>query len=517
MWGTNPQLIRLQANFARKTRQTQSNEQTIERVVPNQEHLNPIKVDISHINSRITKMSAGSLHSLLLTDDGHIYSFGRGMDGQLGQGKVKELKSPNKIVSLDDIKVLDITAGSDFSLAVDISGNIYGFGHNSDGQIGPKKTSKNEKKSSIEEKNKKISIKTNRRLITFVTKCLECLPIKIPFVEDIETYCDSLNYSLDINAMKTSTRFSVIDDNMNVLSNMSSICFDRKVLALLLAFYRQELDLFSIQNRFKSFKSHQMTAFVYEIQNDFSKAFDFQLEALQLSVPKDCHQFTEYYTQIFSVFMKKSFENIEKSTDIFDIFVKFWTKNGFDFKSLETFLEKCYKNELKDSMFGISFFNYLKNEQNVCNKFSTSFLLEMVDFTIKTISERPEKLFAYQSDIERITSDIEEVSFPAEKLWQNILTYFRCDKRLDSQISLQIEAKDEEIVVFNCNHFFGLNDLKKAIVPELQKDLEELKTVDTKEIQTILQMYCDWNKEVWDCVCPQCLFNDIQSKISIFN
>ena len=352
-----------------------------------------------------------------------------------------------------------------------------------------------------------------------MSKNIESVPIKIPLLEDIESYCDSLNYSLDINAMKTSMRFSQIDDNFNPLSHENPISFDRNLLALLLAFYKQELDFYSILNRFKGFKCYQLTAFVYEIQNDFPNALDFQLQALQQSVDKQSDSFTDIYTKLFSNFVHKSLESIDKLTKIFAIFIKFWITNEFGFDGLESLLEHKYKTEFQNSMFGISFFNYLKHNQNVSKKFDSKFLLEMLDFTIKSISRRPEKLFFYQSLIERISADIEEISFPSEKLWQNILTYFRCNTSPKSEhnISVEFEANDEEIVVFNCSHFYGLENLKKTIVPKLDNYLKNSKAIERNEIHTILEFYTNWDKEVWDCVCPQCLIDDINARNLLFN
>lgn len=519
IWGTNPQLIRLQANCVRKSRLSEPSTEPKLTLNSFKEFSRPTTVDISEVGARITKICTGSLHSLLLTSNGDIYSFGRGNDGQLGQEKVKELKIPTKIKALDDIHVTDIAVGSDFSLALDISGNIWGFGNNSEAQIGPKRKDSISSSNHLEEKKKKISIKTSRRLITLMSKSVHNVPMKIPLPEDIDSYCDSLNYSLDITAMKTSTRFAQIDDNFNPLSHENPVSFDRNLLALLLAFYRQELDFYSIINRFKGFKCYQLTALVYELQNDFPNALDFQLQALQQSTDKQSERFTENYTNLFSNFVNKSLESIEKMTKIFVIFIKFWVANEFSFDSLESLLEDKYKTQFQNSMFGISFFNYLKHNQSICKRFSSKFLLEILDFTIKSISRRPEKLFAYQSLIERISADIEEISFPSEKLWQNILTYFRCNKSQKSEhnIGVEIEAIDEEIVIFNCSHFYGLEDLKKRVIPNLDTHLKNSKLIESNEIHSILEFYSNWDKEVWDCVCPQCLIDDISAKSVLFS
>lgn len=57
--------------------------------------------------------------------------------------------------------------------------------------------------------------------------------------------------------MKTSTRFTVIDD-IHVLTDENTVSFDHQIIAYLIAFYRHELDLKSILNRCKNFKCFQM-------------------------------------------------------------------------------------------------------------------------------------------------------------------------------------------------------------------------------------------------------------------
>ncbi len=516
IWGSSPQTIRIQAHCLRKSRLNQPPQTTSTCVVPNQDYLKPIKVDTSNISDQIIKICAGSMHSLVLTSEGEIYSFGRGIDGQLGHSKVREIKIPSKIVAMNDINVVDIAAGSDYSLAVDKSGCIWGWGQNSDSQIGPKSSSFCSN-SSIDDKNKKISIKTNRRFITFVAggKSIEQLPIRIDVLEDNETYCDSLNYSLDINAMKASTRFSFVND-IHVLTDENSALFDHQILASMLAFYKQELDLNSVLNRCQNFKCFQMSAFVCELQKNVSKAFDFQLKALQTSHEnKELENFIALCTKIFCVFVKKTVDNLEELSKVFEIFFQFWFENKLSVESLESLLDNCYKLNIKDSMFGISFFSCLKENQNMKNKFSSYFLLEMVDFTIKTIANKPEKLFAYQTSIEKITSNIENVSFPAEKLWQNILAHFQCNSlsKSNNNIGVEIVPFEEEIILFTCNHYYGFNDFKLTVLPGFEKDINQINGIARNEIQNMLDFYKDFDKELWDNVCPKCVISDVRAKL----
>ncbi|MHA6480896.1 RCC1 domain-containing protein [Paenibacillus sp. strain BS8-2] len=79
-------------------------------------------------------IAAGGLHSLLLTDDGRVYSFGIGSSGQLGHGDGLNYQVPTLIASLTD--VIAISAGFNFSLALKTDGSVYAFGAGTDGQLG---------------------------------------------------------------------------------------------------------------------------------------------------------------------------------------------------------------------------------------------------------------------------------------------------------------------------------------------------------------------------------------------
>jgi alpha-tubulin suppressor-like RCC1 family protein len=49
-------------------------------------------------DQKITEIEGGAFHSLVLTENGDLYSFGTGWVGQLGQGNLAELeKLPQKV------------------------------------------------------------------------------------------------------------------------------------------------------------------------------------------------------------------------------------------------------------------------------------------------------------------------------------------------------------------------------------------------------------------------------------
>ena len=85
---------------------------------------------------KVLKVSAGDLHSLLLCDDEHAYSFGCAYDGRLGLGTPssdppEHVLQPTKIALgalSGGARVVDISAGDGFSLAVRADGTAVSWG-----------------------------------------------------------------------------------------------------------------------------------------------------------------------------------------------------------------------------------------------------------------------------------------------------------------------------------------------------------------------------------------------------
>lgn len=88
-------------------------------------------------DQRPIAIAAGSVHMLVLTDKGYVYSFGLGSAGQLGQGNNELNAVPTRIAGLPSgDRAVAIAAGGTNSLVLTESGAVYGFGGNADGQLG---------------------------------------------------------------------------------------------------------------------------------------------------------------------------------------------------------------------------------------------------------------------------------------------------------------------------------------------------------------------------------------------
>ncbi len=86
--------------------------------------------------------SGGHYHSAMLCNNGVVYTFGQGTEGQLGQGSFTNSTTPTQVVGLggsgflSDIQQVDAGSGA-FTIALSECGDtVYTWGENSEGQLG---------------------------------------------------------------------------------------------------------------------------------------------------------------------------------------------------------------------------------------------------------------------------------------------------------------------------------------------------------------------------------------------
>jgi RHS repeat-associated protein len=84
----------------------------------------------------VVAVSAGGWHSLALTGDGNVWSWGSNDKGQLGIGdrSISQKLVPVTVTNLSN--VVFISAGRDFTLAATSDGKVYAWGANNLGQLG---------------------------------------------------------------------------------------------------------------------------------------------------------------------------------------------------------------------------------------------------------------------------------------------------------------------------------------------------------------------------------------------
>src|SRR5205807_878474 len=90
----------------------------------------------------IVSVSVGQSHMVALDIDEHVWTWGSNQNGALGNGLSGDSYTARKVVAFSPtggqlagvVKV--VAGGSSFCLALDRTGNVYGWGNNGSGQLG---------------------------------------------------------------------------------------------------------------------------------------------------------------------------------------------------------------------------------------------------------------------------------------------------------------------------------------------------------------------------------------------
>uniref|UniRef100_A0AAY4E4M2 E3 ubiquitin-protein ligase HERC2 n=1 Tax=Denticeps clupeoides TaxID=299321 RepID=A0AAY4E4M2_9TELE len=86
----------------------------------------------------VTHIACGSTYSAAITGDGELYTWGRGNYGRLGHGSSEDHTSPTLVTALKGLKVVDVACGSGDAqtLAVTENGQVWSWGDGDYGKLG---------------------------------------------------------------------------------------------------------------------------------------------------------------------------------------------------------------------------------------------------------------------------------------------------------------------------------------------------------------------------------------------
>jgi len=85
---------------------------------------------------KVIQVAAGHHHSLALTADGQVYSWGNGENGVLGHGSSGNLAAPTPLEFFADKRVKQLSCGEEFSAAVTDDGSLFTWGKDDQQQLG---------------------------------------------------------------------------------------------------------------------------------------------------------------------------------------------------------------------------------------------------------------------------------------------------------------------------------------------------------------------------------------------
>jgi hypothetical protein len=88
-------------------------------------------------SSRVVSVAAGEYHAACATEDGHVFSWGMGADGQMGDGlKTLANQTPVLVQALAGHKIRSVACGGGHTAALTEAGELYMWGRGRDGQLG---------------------------------------------------------------------------------------------------------------------------------------------------------------------------------------------------------------------------------------------------------------------------------------------------------------------------------------------------------------------------------------------
>jgi len=100
-----------------------------------QHQLLPKKVE-AFAGQRVAAVSAGGVHSIAITADGAVWSWGDGYQGKLGHGDQQNQLLPKKVEAFAGQRVVTLSAGEDHSLALAADGAVFTWGLVESGCLG---------------------------------------------------------------------------------------------------------------------------------------------------------------------------------------------------------------------------------------------------------------------------------------------------------------------------------------------------------------------------------------------
>jgi alpha-tubulin suppressor-like RCC1 family protein len=94
----------------------------------------PTKVSVP-LDHNVSRVACGRAHTAFIVD-GKLYTMGSGFDGALGHGNKDDVKEPKLVEGLRGVTMTDVSCGRNFTLCLSSKGDVYSMGQDDYGQCG---------------------------------------------------------------------------------------------------------------------------------------------------------------------------------------------------------------------------------------------------------------------------------------------------------------------------------------------------------------------------------------------
>ncbi|CEM01775.1 unnamed protein product [Vitrella brassicaformis CCMP3155] len=85
---------------------------------------------------RVSAVSCGAYHIGAITEEGEVYVWGYGRDGETGHGEKSDIHIPAQVEALKGQRAVSISCGGGHTAVTTADGSLYMFGRGRDGQLG---------------------------------------------------------------------------------------------------------------------------------------------------------------------------------------------------------------------------------------------------------------------------------------------------------------------------------------------------------------------------------------------
>ncbi|XP_041350104.1 uncharacterized protein LOC121369224 isoform X2 [Gigantopelta aegis] len=548
-WGCHPCGLRYSAQIVRRSRQ---HGQPLRD--PIDSFLAPTLVDTIYVNGNITQVASGSLHCILLTTEGEVYTWGHNMDGQLGTGTKQEEKQPKMLTKINDRHIVMVKSGGEFNVAMDTNNQILVWGKNDMGQLGMQLPENSESSRQKLHSHRRHRIDPAQEALTPVV--LRGIPVNDPNMQSLWQQASSESGDLELWLSEDSKD----DCQLNMLPSLETVGntkYCRKVIAVVTKVLSHLCSGTEILRLCVDHSDWLTAADINILLENNAQALCYHLHALSERRPSmQTEMFRHMTIQVVQhhirLCVKKTETEREQTEELKTMvleMLRHWDLCELPLTDLET----VFTNNLQSLAYPIGlvlFRDRARSTKNVSQedsetstqlyveRFSTSFCLKVLHLVLSHFSKDDSKLTKEWNSWQlssappsqdsgsrsRVEVQCREKLVPYDQVWRDIVR--NLEKIADAQRCIlltrsemdHLEEQAEQIkeedtcdkslaVLFTCGHHFTQQTFKNEVLVSLENELTDSPNKLPFTASLLKQYYS--REGLLPLACPKCVLQAV--------
>ncbi|XP_053407428.1 uncharacterized protein LOC123565052 isoform X2 [Mercenaria mercenaria] len=546
-WGSHPHGLRHFVHSQRRARQSgQSNFEQADG------HLRPRLVDTTYVNGRIKQVVCGSFHSCIVTKDGDVYTWGRNLDGQLGNGTRQDVRIPQMVTTINDRNIIHLTSGGEYNVAMDIDGQIWVWGRNEFCQLGLQA-------SDARQSNKVIKTAGSKNVSQSLTEVvvptlLNLLPGSPTSTWQSGSLAESFSISESMESLSFLDEESGTDTHINIpnLAEIGTMPYNRIVIPVILQCVPNLCDCNQLLRNAVDMKDWCVAASISNFLQNYTQAMAFHLMVLRdKSNCKEKKDFASTSLKVikhyYSLVNKMQSSHEEEYKNFLHQVFYHWEVGKCPVSVLEAFLDSV----LDDLSLQLATIIFRKSQQILEEKtdvvkpslneptlafldsFTTKFCIKLSSSVLNKLQTDAWRESSAATTLQQLGSTelnsvpvamLEGDKLPYDQLWQDIMQNLRKGQdgrkyiyvthseldRLHEHLSDpdQCQGQVTPAVFFTCGHYYT----KIAFTRELERMNKDssIGNIKLSETLSVIREYYG-RKGCLPLACPRCVLSAIMS------